>query len=66
MKTNKKVATISGKELVLKSKNKLGKHLAIVQSGTGKHKNKKAYDRKQNKKSIRKELKDYKLSSNAF
>lgn len=62
MKKNSKVnsvGVISGKDLIIKSSNKLGKHMPTVQSGTGKHKNKKAYDRKQNKRAIRKEYNDY-------
>jgi len=67
MKKNKKIksiGTISGKDLIVNSENKLGKHLAIVQTGTGKHKNKKAYNRKQNKRTIRKEYNDYYPSPN--
>lgn len=45
-KTSMKVGTISGKTLLEKSANKLGKHNEIVKSGTGVHESKKTYKRK--------------------
>ncbi|WP_430882984.1 hypothetical protein [Fusibacter sp. JL216-2] len=40
------VGTISGKSLVEKSANKLGRHNDLVKSGTGVHESKKTYNRK--------------------
>lgn len=50
---------IKGKDLLINSRNKLGRHVPAVKTGTGKHKNKKAYDRKHNKRAIRKEYNSY-------
>ena len=38
--------TIYGKDLFINSAGKLNRSMGIVKSGTGVHKNKKAYDRK--------------------
>ena len=38
---------IKGADLVVNSANKMGRHMGIVKSGAGAHKNKKAYTRKQ-------------------
>lgn len=52
-KTRKKTAhngsdkTISGVDLIINSSGKMGRHMDIVKSGCGVHKNKKAYTRKQ-------------------
>ena len=41
-----KVGVFSGKDLLLNSPGKAGKHLDIVRTGTGPHKSKKDYNRK--------------------
>lgn len=64
--SQKTVKIISGKDLLINSGNKLGKHMPEVRTGTGQHKNKKAYDRKQNKKVILKGYKDGYPSKNDF
>lgn len=51
MSKNKKskkitVQKISGKELLMNSEGKLGKHMEQVRTGTGAHKSKKHYNRK--------------------
>ncbi len=43
---NKQQQVISGKDLVIHSANKYGRHMDTVKSGTGKHKNVKTYKRK--------------------
>ncbi len=58
MKTKKMV--INKTELLLNSKNKLGKHIDYVRTGTGSHKDKKKYDRKDKKtQRIKNDLKGY-------
>ena len=56
IKQKNTVITISGKELFKNSSGKLGKHMPLVQTGTGKHKDKKAYNRKHNNRVIREEF----------
>ncbi len=65
-KTTQSLGTIKGNDLLINSKNKLGKHSDVVQTGTGKHKNKKAYDRKANKRAIRKEMNTYPTSNGSY
>jgi len=65
-KANQSLGVIKGADLLIKSKNKLGKHSDLVQTGTGKHKNKKAYDRKANKRAIRKEMNTYPTSNGSY
>lgn len=63
MKKKKKVTAvgvISGKDLVLNSANKLGKHDPLVRTGTGTHQDKKKYNRKGKKnQQLKKSLKHY-------
>ncbi len=55
-----KVATISGKDLMLKRKGKLSRHEGIVKGGTGYHKSDKVYNRKSKKnQQLKARLKDY-------
>lgn len=51
---------ISGVDILINSKNKLGKHLDLVKTGTGAHKNQKKYNRKGKKNQLDKHsLKNY-------
>ncbi len=56
----KEIIVIKKTELLLNSKNKLGKHNEFVRAGTGSHKNKKKYNRKdKSTQRIKKDLKGY-------
>ncbi len=60
MAKKQKVATISGKELMMKRKGKLSRHEGVVKSGTGYHKSDKVYNRKSKKnQQLKARLKDY-------
>ena len=60
------VSIIKAVDLIQNSANKQGRHLDQVKSGTGVHKSKKTYDRKNNKKAIQKEMKNHIPSCMAF
>jgi len=60
-KSHKKmdVGVIVGKDIILNSAEKLGKHNSEVRTGTGTHKNHKKYDRKSKKsQQLRQSFKD--------
>lgn len=55
-----KLRVIKSEDLIKNSKDKLGKHMPQVRSGTGAHKSKKQYDRKsKSSQRLKKELKGY-------
>lgn len=71
MKKRKKnsecIGVIDGKQLVQNASGKLGQHDPLVQAGTGKHKNKKKYDRKgKNNQRMKQSLKGYGSSVSVF
>ena len=59
-KKNECIGVIDGKALVQNASGKLGQHDPLVRAGTGKHKNKRKYDRKgKNNQRVKHSLKEY-------
>ena len=65
---NKKivVAKIKYKDLLMHSSGKMGRHMDIVKTGVGEHKDKRKYDRKRDQQMIRQDKESHVLWSMSY
>lgn len=53
------MAKIKGVDIIVNSSDKMGRHMGVVKSGCGVHKSVKDYDRKKDKKNLKKTIDKY-------